>query len=66
MVTVVYVKSIVFMYASIFVDIFYILWPAGQFGSMEFEIKLNEVCAELHIGWPIVICYSFSPNVREM
>jgi hypothetical protein len=37
--TVMYVKSIVFMYVSMYFDIFYILWPAGQIGSMEFEIK---------------------------
>jgi hypothetical protein len=39
MVTVVYVKSIIFLHVSMYVDMFYILWPFGQDGSMEFEIK---------------------------
>jgi hypothetical protein len=35
-VTVVYAKSIVFMYVSMYFDVFYILWPAGQVTSMKF------------------------------
>jgi hypothetical protein len=27
------------VYVSMYSDMFYILWPAGQIGSMEFEIK---------------------------
>jgi hypothetical protein len=27
------------VYESMYVDMFYILWPAGQIGSMEFKIK---------------------------
>jgi hypothetical protein len=27
------------VYVSVYFDIFYIQWPAGQIGSMEFEIK---------------------------
>jgi hypothetical protein len=38
-VTVVYFKSIIFIYASMYFDMFYILWPAGQVGSVEFQIK---------------------------
>jgi hypothetical protein len=39
MVTVVYVKSTVFMYVSMYFDLFYILRPADRVGSSELEIK---------------------------
>jgi hypothetical protein len=29
------------VYVSMYFDMFYSLWPAGQIGSMEFEINLN-------------------------
>jgi hypothetical protein len=41
MATVVYVKFIVVMYVSMYSDMFYILWPAGQIGSIEFEFEFE-------------------------
>jgi hypothetical protein len=31
------------VYVSIYIDMFYILWPAGQIGSMEFEINMLSI-----------------------
>jgi hypothetical protein len=43
-----HVEFIVFMYVSIYFDMFYIVWSADQKGSMEFELKWSEVkCAHM-------------------
>jgi hypothetical protein len=34
-----YMANVVWSVCSMYFDMFYILWPAGQIGSLEFAIK---------------------------